>query len=267
MPRVAWSDLPRAARAAVHEATGPVLAATNISTGANSGVAAKLHTQTDPVFVKGIPLDHPQVAHQQREAEINPYLPASAPQLLWHVQGGGWDLLGFELIDGRTAAFSPGSADLPLVVAALAELAAVPCPDIPLKTAPERWGAYSASPELFAGDALLHTDMASHNILVGVRAHLIDWAWPTMGAAWVDPAVWAVRLIDDGHSPAMAEDWAARLPAWEEASPSAVTAFALANAALWEEIADCGLVEWQKSVAVSARLWADYRAARPVPAR
>jgi hypothetical protein len=264
MPRIAWHDLPRVARSAVQECTGPVLAAANVSTGANSGLAVKLHTQTGPVFVKGILLDHPQVKTQGREAAVNPYLPPSCPRLLWHIQAAGWDLLGFELVDGRIADYAPGSTDLPLVTNALAELAATECPDIPLLDCAARYAAYTDEPELFAGDALLHTDMAPHNMLVDGQnagvAHLIDWAWPTRGAAWVDPAVWVIRLIDAGHTPRTAEDWAARLSAWQAASRSTMTAFAGANAVMWEEIAaNSPHAEWQKSMAVSARLWADYR--------
>jgi hypothetical protein len=264
MPRIAWHDLPRLARSAVHECAGPVLAASNVSTGANSGLAVKLHTQTGPVFVKGILLDHPQVKTQAREAAINRHLPPSAPRLLWHVQAGGWDLLGFELVDGRIADFAPSSTDLPLVVTALEELASTKCPDIPLLDCAERYVVYTDQSELFAGDTLLHTDMAPHNVLVddeaGGRACLIDWAWPTSGAAWVDPAIWIIRLIDVGHTPKTAEDWAVRLPAWRDASPTTMTAFAGANAVMWEEIAaQSPEVEWQKSMAASARLWADYR--------
>nr|WP_134006327.1 aminoglycoside phosphotransferase [Streptomyces sp. 846.5] len=266
MPRIAWHDLPRLARSAVHECTGPVLAAANVSTGANSGLAVKLHTQTGPVFVKGILLDHPQVKTQAREADINPYLPVSAPRLLWHVQAGGWDLLGFELVDGRIANYAPGSPDLPLVVTALEDLAATGCPDIPLLDCAQRYAAYTDRPELFAGDALLHTDMAPHNVLVdnqnGGVAHLIDWAWPTRGAGWVDAAVWIIRLVDAGHAPKTAEEWTVRLPAWQTAPSSAVTVFAQANACMWQEIATHSTdVQWQKRMAVSARLWAEYREA------
>jgi hypothetical protein len=27
------------------------------------------------------------------------------------------------------------------------------------------------------------------------RAWLIDWAWPTLGAAWTDPACWVLRAL------------------------------------------------------------------------
>lgn len=204
MPRITWAQLPLAARSAVFEATGPVLAARNASDGVNSAIAARLRTQQGDVFVKGVPLDHPQIRTQQREADINPLLPGSCPRLLWRVCAGGWDLLGFELLDARRADYQPGSPDLPLVVDALTELSATRTPDVPLKRVEDRWAAYASTDELslLAGDALLHTDIAPHNVLVNDRAHLIDWAWPTLGPAWVDPAVWVIRLIDAGHTPA-----------------------------------------------------------------
>jgi hypothetical protein len=74
--------------------------------------------------------DHPQIKTQQREADINPYLPATCPRLLWRIVESGWDLLGYE--HGRTADFSPDSPDLPRVVTALAALARTLCPDIAL---------------------------------------------------------------------------------------------------------------------------------------
>lgn len=89
---------------------------------------------------------------------------------------------------------------------------------------------------------------------------MIDWAWPTQGPAWVDPAAWVVRLIDAGHTPAQAEVWATHLPTWRDAPPVAVAAFALANTALWNDIAvqDPG-AGWKRRMAVSARRWSEHR--------
>jgi hypothetical protein len=181
MSRLAWQDLPADARAAVHKHTGPFLTSADVTTGANSGVAVKAYTSAGPLFIKGIPVDHRQVKTQRREAAVNPYLPPSAPKLLWHTQGGGWDLLGFELIDGTISDYTPGSPDLPLVVVALTELADTPCPDIQLLSLADRYASYTSTPELFAGEALLHTDMASHNVLVDSTAHLIDLAHQRAG--------------------------------------------------------------------------------------
>lgn len=153
-----------------------------------------------------------------------------APRLLFHVIASGWDVLGFETVDGHHADYSPGSADLAKVADALQELASLPCPDIELRLAEQRLSSYVADPadaEAFAGDALLHTDWNNHNVLITHdRAHLVDWGWATRGAAWLDPAHWIIWLIAAGHTPDDAEELAGRLPAWASASPRAVDAFA-----------------------------------------
>jgi hypothetical protein len=260
MTRLVWHHLPSAARAAVQERTGPILTTADVSTGANSGVAVKALTSSGEVFIKGIPVDHRQVKTQLREAAVNPYLPKSCPQVRWHLQAGGWDLLGFEVIKGPVADFSPGSSDLPLVVDALVELARTPCPDIRLLSFTQRYAAYSDTPELFLGDALLHTDMAPHNVLIDHAAHLIDWAWPTRGPAWADPAVWTVRLIDAGHTPRLAERWASRLSAFQEADPEVLLAFAEANARQWQEVqVHEPASAWKRRMAASAIAWRDHR--------
>lgn len=269
MPRISWHDLPVTTRVAVAAHTGAVHAARTAETGINSGVAAMLDTERGPFFVKGVPADHAQARTQQREADINPHLPPGSPRLHWRVRTTEWDLLGFELLDGRIADFSPGSADLPKVVDALGELARTPCPTIPLKEVVQRWAPYAdpVALHLLHGDHLLHTDMAPHNVLVDEHgAHLIDWAWPTRGPAWVDPAVWMLRLLEAGHSPEQADTWAAQLPAWRAAPPVAVSAFADANAALWAELATQDPARaWKADLAGCAATWADF--ARSIPPR
>lgn len=264
MPRIHWSDLPTTARAAVAEQTGTIHHVATAGGGANSAIAARVHADHGRYFVKGLAAEHPQALTQQREADINPHLPASCPRLLWRVRAAGWDLLGFELITGRTADYSPGSPDLPVVAAALGELAGTPCPSgLPLKQADQRWAAYTGADagSQLAGDALLHTDLAPHNVLIsGDRAHLIDWAWPTRGPAWIDPAVWVIRLIDDGHSPHQAEQWAAHTRAWHTAPRAALDMFADANRAMWRDIAHHEpATEWKQRIARSAQRWATHR--------
>ncbi|NED79691.1 aminoglycoside phosphotransferase, partial [Streptomyces sp. SID11233] len=56
----------------------------------------------------------------------------------------GWSLLGYELVDGRHADYTPGSQDLPLVEAALVDLQKVAAPaDIDIKDAVDRWADYA----------------------------------------------------------------------------------------------------------------------------
>ncbi|MGW1489760.1 aminoglycoside phosphotransferase [Streptomyces sp. NPDC002402] len=259
--RIHWDDLPLAAHAAIEQHTGPVLSAETTTGGVNSGIAAIVRTARSVLFVKGVPADHPQVRTQQREAEINPYLPAACPRLLWHVREGGWDLIGYERIVGRHANYSPGSPDLPLVARALVELQNTPCPDIELKRAEDRWSGYAgpAGVEQLIGDALLHTDLAPHNLLITTRGHLIDWAWPTRGAAWVDPAVLILRLMEAGHPAPSADAWARdQFPTWATAADASVLAFSEANARTWDEIARNDPQVWKKNMSRLAHDWLNY---------
>lgn len=83
-------------------------------------------------------------------------------------------------------------------------LSAIKVPDDPGRSSgPKTAGSPTfddpASASLFAGSALTHSDWTPDNVLVSPgRAWLIDWAWPTLGAAWTDPACWILRLMASG---------------------------------------------------------------------
>jgi hypothetical protein len=256
MSRLNFQQLPADARQAVADKTGAVHRAATAPGGMNSGVASVLETDSGPIFVKGIPADHPQVGAQRREAAVAPHLPRSCPRLHWHLEVGGWSLLGYEVVDGRHADFTPGSPDLPLVAAALTELQTVTAPaDIDIKQAVDRWAAYAppgTSPH-FDGDTLLHTDFAPDNILIADRrARLVDWAWPTRGAAWIDPGALALRLMEAGHTAEAALAFANRFPSWRSAAPEALAAFGTATASLWRDIAEQDDARWKRAMANQA---------------
>ncbi|MFM9368121.1 aminoglycoside phosphotransferase [Streptomyces sp. Da 82-17] len=263
--RLQWTDLPTATRDAVAARTGPVYAAKNAAKGANSEIAAALDTRAGRVFVKGLRCDHPRAWTQQREAAINPYVAPLAPRLLWIHDDGEWNLLAFEYLDGRPADYRPGSTDLPLVVEALISLSQVRAPaDLELKQIEQRLADYVDTPDdagLLRGDTVLHTDWTPDNILISEgAARVVDWAWPTRGAAWIDAACWAVWLISAGHTPEGAERWAAKIPAWSAAPPHALDVFATAQQRLWDGIAaDSPEVEWKQSLAEAAAQWATHR--------
>jgi hypothetical protein len=64
---------------------------------------------------------------------------------------------------------------------------------------------------LLDGDALLHTDFNPLNTLLGPdRVWIIDWAWPTRGAAFIDAACFLIRAMAAGHNARQAEALAAR---------------------------------------------------------
>ena len=95
------------------------------------------------------------------------------------------------------------------------------------------------------------------------RAWLIDWAWPTLGAAWTDPACWILRLMaSGGHTAPEAERQASRPPAFRAADPPHVDLFAAANVRLWGEIAQSSAATWTKDMAHAAHAWFAHRQAR-----
>ncbi|WBB63920.1 phosphotransferase [Streptomyces sp. WMMC500] len=261
MPRVLWDDLPSAARSAVQYRTGPVLEARTTGGGVNSGIATALTTASDEVFVKGVPTSHPQIPTQHREAASRavPAAVLSAAALARSSRRAGTCSVTNDCTAGTPT--TPGSPDLPAVAAAVTELQRTACPDgdlLPLKRADQRWDSYAdaGTAELFTGGTLLHTDLAPHNVLVDKRAHLIDWAWPTRGAAWIDPAVLILRLMEAGHTAADADAFAHRwFPSWATAPTTAVTAFSTACARMWDEIARHDPQEWKKNMARLAHDW------------
>jgi hypothetical protein len=263
--RLHWNDLLPAARAAIEARTGSIHQAHTVSGGYNSEIAVRLDTDHGAVFVKGLRCDHPRVWTQRREAAVAPYTGHLAPTLLWHLESAGWDLLGFAFIDeGRHADYSVGSPDLLLLAEALTALAEIPAPPVELKRAEDRWAAYIPDPALrsaLSGRHLAHTDFNPENVIITpTQATLVDWAWSTAAAPWLDPALGCLWLIATGtHEPTEAEQWASRMPAWRSAPPDALTAFAEANAKLWAEIADENPGSWSASLRDAAGRYAAFR--------
>src|SRR5262249_30228628 len=116
---------------------------------------------------------------------------------------------------------------------------------------------------IFRGPTLQHTDWVPYNVLISPeRPYLIDWAWPTLGAAWMDPAYWLLRLMASGHSVHEAESYAIHVPAYAEADPEHLDVFASANVQMWDEIerqSEGHITDWMRSVVLAAREWNDYR--------
>lgn len=114
---------------------------------------------------------------------------------------------------------------------------------------------------MLAGKTLLHTDYNPANLLVTAAGtvRMIDWAWPTRAAAWIDPCCLLLWLIASGHTPAGAERWAARTRAWPTASASALDLFARVSVGMWNEIAVDSPEDWKHGMAEAARQWADAR--------
>lgn len=223
----------------VVEHVGPVRGVRPVVDGLTCRTAAVLSTASGRVFVKGAPVGDARArAGQAMEAVVNRAVGAAGPRLLWQVVAGGWDLLGFECVEGRHADLAAGSADLALVADVLRAAQGVRAPEG--AGVPPLAGRFADvlpadELELLRGDALLHTDTNPHNLLVGNdRAWIVDWAMPAAGPAWVDVAYTAVRLMEADSPPREALAWAAQFPSWTTADPRAVQAFVTGTCRAWE---------------------------------
>jgi hypothetical protein len=263
--RLAWDDLPRALKQAIEVRTGRIGAVRVATAGENSPLAAIIEASEGRIFAKGMPSDHRRVISQVREVAVAPLVQDISPALLWHFDEAGWNVLGYEYADGLHADYSPGSPDLDCLVQLMRALREVKVADPePFKRADARWKPYLDDPEsasVFSGPVLTHSDWTPDNVLVSAhRAWLVDWAWPTLGAAWIDPACWLLRLMAaGGHTAPEAERQASRLPAFESADPEHIDLFAAANVRLWAEVAQSSPRAWTGKMAQAAQAWSAYR--------
>jgi hypothetical protein len=267
--RIAWDDLPGPLKQAIQARAGPITAVRIAAAGQNSPLAAIIDTRDGKVFAKGLPSGHRRVITQAREAAVAPLVRDISPALLWHFDEGGWNVLGYEYAPGRHADYTPDSPDLDRLVQLMDALSQIKVKDDPepFKRAEDRWKPYLDDPRLasaFVGPVLTHSDWTPDNVLVSEhRAWLIDWAWPTLGAGWTDPACWVLRLMaSGGHTAREAERQASRLPAFQAANPAHIDLFAAANVRLWSEVAQSSTSAWTKKMAQAAQSWSAYRQAR-----
>ncbi|MEV5704077.1 phosphotransferase [Actinoallomurus sp. NPDC052274] len=286
-----WDALPQSVRTAVEQQCGLVLKAEIPEMGCSSEFSATLQLQHGRVFCKGIRADNAAAWMHRNEAAVNPLLPRGlAPRLLWHLEVDGWLMLGFEHAAGRHPDLSPDSDDLAPVAETVAAFQRLPSSAVPNRSISARWSRlpvwrqYAQAPppdldpweaehlprlvemeaaahELVDGNALLHTDLQPGNFLIeDGEVTVIDWAWASRGAAWVDPAFMVIRLMAAGHSPGSAESWASQIPAWREAPTTAVTAFAATVLGLWaHKTRSAAARPHSAQLTAVARVWARHR--------
>ncbi|UED88424.1 protein kinase [Streptomyces profundus] len=194
---------------------------------------------------------------------MNPFVRTLAPELLWSVEDADWIVLGFERVDARDAEFGKGSADVPALVELVNAIGELDLPGVARDWPETRWDWWAdrGAPELFRGDTLLHVDINPGNLLIGAdRNWVVDWSWPTRGAAFIDPAMLVLQLIGGLYTPAEAESFARGCPAWTEADPEAIDAFVVATARMNRHRALRRPDEpWLDAMAVAAESWAAYR--------
>lgn len=239
MPRITWEQLPQRTRRAVADRVGTVEVVRPVADGLTCRMAAVLATPEGRVFVKGVPLDDARgCAAQRMEATVNRTVSkvGVGPELRWHVTAGGWDLLGFDHIEGHHADLSATSADLAAVADVLDAGQELRAPEGRVPSFADRFVDVLDDDELalLQGEVLLHTDTNPHNLLVTTdRAQVVDWAMPAAGPAWVDVAYAAVRLMEADCTAVEALEWAGRFESWKAADPRAVGAFVAGTCRSW----------------------------------
>ncbi|GAA4907268.1 hypothetical protein [Streptomonospora salina] len=251
-------------RALIAPHTGEVSDIRPAQLGHSADVTAVIECEKGPFFVKAVP-NRPggKRASLVREGLINPYVQPLSPAVLWQAEDDAWTVLGFEVIQGRTADFTPGSPDLPAVVELLNRIRRLPLPDMARDWEETRWDRFTADePEAahLRGDTLLFTDLNPNNFIVGGgRTWAVDWSWPTRGAALIDPASFLVQLVAAGHSPTDADAWANECDAWTSADSAAIAVFVAATVRMYRAFAECDPAQWRKAMVAAVETWADYR--------
>lgn len=160
---------------------------------------------------------------------------------------------------GSHADFTPASTDLRAIVDAVAAIGKLTCPNLAQEWFETRRDRFIDQPHLFAGDALLYTDINPDNMLVGdSKVAVVDWSWPTHGAAFINPACLVVQLVAAGHTPAEAEEWASRCPAWSGADPVAIDAFAAVTVRMYQHFDARDPAPWRTVMTNAVTSWANY---------
>ncbi|MEV5576202.1 phosphotransferase [Spirillospora sp. NPDC052269] len=264
--RCAWTDLPPELRSAIAAQTGTVSDTRTAPGGSNTAFAATLTASARRVFVKAAPIrpdgqDGPQVRALRREAAVNPCLPDFAPRLLWTAEAGGWLAVGFEHVQARHADYQPGSSDLHALTALLHNLQETPRPVVVVMAVERRWEPLADDASAMAGDALLHTDLNPHNLLISEtgRAVAVDWAFASKGAPWVELCQVIPWLLRAGHQPAEAEAWARQFPSWTAAEPRAITQHAILSAERWRRRHSAHASPGVHASLAVAQQWAQHR--------
>jgi hypothetical protein len=260
--RIEWQDVPNEIRDEIEDRLGgKVVEARTQPQGFSPALAARVRTtENRRAFVKAVPGNvnphSPDI--YRREIQVVSQLPDDfpIPRLLWSFDEGpgGWVALCFDDIEGRNPVMPWDERDLNAVIAAMNAMLQrlTPAPFETrrvgdhieatwagwrkLKARPiaglEPW-ALSRLDDLVAleqlsqqatiGTTLVHLDIRGDNILLtDSQVWFVDWPWACLGAAWIDPLLFAFSVESQGGPPAndvfRRSRWAA------DADPDAVTA-------------------------------------------
>ena len=252
-----WVDAPRRVREIAGQHFAEV-SLVQIHSGKGSDLAATLRTDKGVVFLKAVSMGRPRAEIYRIEPKVQEYLPAIASRMLWHTETEEWLVMCFEHVEGSHVDITPGSPDLSTVAMVHDALTCFEIPGLPVLPIERRWAPFAPADVLehLRGMTLVHTDLVPANILRGVdgKAKVVDWAWPTLGVAWLDTSLMVPRLILAGHTPQAAEAWALTVPAWCKAGRESVDCGLRAHLGFARERSSEALCD-------SLRQWQRYRQA------
>ena len=305
--RIGWTELPEPVQAWVETTLGaPIRAAADQVGGFSPGVAARLATTDGSrAFLKavGSELNPDSVGLHRRELAAMSALPPmpQAPALIAGYDSGDWVGLLMEDVPGRKPTLPWIRAELGQVLGTVAEVSArlTPCPWPGAPATADRladafvhWRALAAQPptdldpywlarlgELAAleqgaaeagrGTSMIHLDVRADNVLLteGDRAVLVDWAWASSGAPWVDVVILLLNVAQYGpHSAAELDEIVATHPLSRDVDPWLITLVVLGMTGLLESRSRAepppGLPtirRWQRHAARGASRWLRHR--------
>ncbi|WP_459250992.1 phosphotransferase [Streptomyces youssoufiensis] len=248
----------------IHPFTGNRTSVGSTERGFDADLTAVVECEKGPFFVKA--MRNRQGGRRNsilRERAVASTVRPIAPALVWEAEDDDWIVLGYEVVSGRRADFTAGSPDLSVVAELINQLRTLPAPNVAQAWAETRWDRFTepGTAQLSRGGTLLHTDIHPSNVMVGDgRSWLVDWSWPTLGAAFIDPACMVVQLISTGHTPAQAETWAGQCEGWAKADPATLDAFARATYRMWVTRAEGRPDEsWLGAMVTAAQEWTRHR--------
>jgi Ser/Thr protein kinase RdoA (MazF antagonist) len=236
--RLQWHELPPVVRAEIEALAGARVVSTETGRGGYSPSFASRCDLSDgrAVFVKAVsPDQNPESPRMlRREVEVTRRLPPAvpAPRLVDVLDDGHWIVGLFEYVEGRAPRNPWHRDELDAVTAAIARLPEATTPELRsfLRPASEqlastfgRWRAVAAEPpvdldawvranlddlivlddrslDAADGDALVHLDVRSDNVLVaaGGEVAFVDWPHACVGAAGLDLLAMLPSVVLEG---------------------------------------------------------------------
>jgi hypothetical protein len=254
--RVDWTALPEAVTREIADRVGGSHA-TPAARGDHAEIASTVTGANGTVFVKAARSDLGVRSLRFELLASKAVTQSYSPAVEWQFEAAGWLVVGFEHCVGPHADLSPGSPDLDLLAASLDDLGRTPAQGATFFSPAARLGF---SHPAMDGDMVVHSDLNPANLIMtpdGLR--IVDWAFATKAAPWVELALLAQWLIGSGHTPQQVDQWLTRFPAWSQADTQVLDDLASRNAAKWSAKAQQSTEKWMRDLAHWTGEWAAYR--------